>query len=133
MIQAVSGSALHMDFRSLIDSKNFAEKYYKHKRGCLLIHHIIKNYLCQGSFEGNRYRERSAYKLSTGEMLFGTSDGFIMFDPDSIKDDPVPPQVVISNVSLFNRPGEKLEFDGFISEMKTTFGLIMWDFNTKIR
>ena len=29
----------------------------------------------------------------------------------------IPPQVVISNVSLFNRPGEKLTFDGFISEL----------------
>jgi len=50
--------------------------------------------------------------------LLGTFDGFIMFNPDSIKDDPVPPQVVISNVSLFNRPGEKLKYDGFISELK---------------
>ena len=40
-----------------------------------------------------------------------------MFHPDSIKDDPVPPQVVISKVSLFNRPGDELTFDGFISEM----------------
>ncbi len=51
-------------------------------------------------------------------MLFGTYDGFIMFNPDSIKDDPVPPQVVISNVSLFNEPDKKLKFDGFISDIK---------------
>jgi len=78
----------------------------------------IKNYFTPDSFEGNRYSTNSSYKTSTGEMLFGTSDGFIMFHPDSIKDDPVPPQVVISNVSLFNRPGEKLEFDGFISDLE---------------
>ena len=62
--------------------------------------------------------KNSACKTSTGEILFGTSDGFIMFHPDSIKDNPVPPQVVISNVSLFNRPKEKLKFDGFISDLK---------------
>jgi len=78
----------------------------------------IKNYFTQDGFEGNRYTTNSSYKTSTGEMLFGTTDGFIMFHPASIKDDPVPPQVVISDVSLFNRPGEKLTFDGFISELE---------------
>jgi signal transduction histidine kinase len=68
-------------------------------------------------FEENRYHRNSSFKTSTGEMLLATSDGFIMFQPDSIKDDPVPPQIVISNVSLFNRPGKKLTFDGFISEL----------------
>jgi len=80
--------------------------------------HRIKNYYTSDLFEENRYRQKSASKTSTGEMLFGTWDGFIMFNPDSIKDDPVPPQIVISGVSLFNRPGEKLKIDGFISEMK---------------
>ena len=78
----------------------------------------IKNYFTSHDFKENRYYRNTASKISTGEMLFGTFDGFIMFNPDSIKDDPVPPQVVISNVSLFNRPGEKLNFDGFISELK---------------
>ena len=77
-----------------------------------------RNYYISDVFEENSYIMAGACKTSTGEMLFGTLDGFIMFHPDSIKDDPVPPQVVISNVSLFNRSGEKLEIDGFISEMK---------------
>jgi signal transduction histidine kinase/DNA-binding response OmpR family regulator len=77
----------------------------------------IKNYFTSDGLEGNRYFLNSACKTSTGELLFGTSDGFIIFHPDSIKDDPFPPQVVISKVSLFNRPGEKLTFDGFISEL----------------
>ena len=80
--------------------------------------HSTKNYFLSDDFQENRYTRMSFCKTSTGEMLFGTYDGFIMFHPDSIKDDPVPPQVVISNVSLFNRPDEKLEYDGFISEMK---------------
>jgi signal transduction histidine kinase/ligand-binding sensor domain-containing protein/DNA-binding response OmpR family regulator len=81
------------------------------------ITHNIKNYFTQDGSNENSYKY-NACKTSTGEMLFGTSDGFIMFNPDSIKVDPVPPQVVISNVSLFNELGKKLEFDGFISELK---------------
>jgi signal transduction histidine kinase/ligand-binding sensor domain-containing protein/DNA-binding response OmpR family regulator len=80
--------------------------------------HRIRNYYTSNVFDENQYVDGSVCKTSTGEMLFGTWDGFIMFNPDSIKDDPVPPQVVISNVSLFNKPGEKLEIDGFISELK---------------
>jgi signal transduction histidine kinase/ligand-binding sensor domain-containing protein/DNA-binding response OmpR family regulator len=79
--------------------------------------HSIKNYFTSDGLEGNRYWWGSSSKTSTGEMLFGTWDGFTIFHPDNIKDDPYPPQVVISNVSLFNRPGEKLTFDGFISEL----------------
>ncbi len=51
-------------------------------------------------------------------MYFNTSEGEIVFHPDSIKDDPTPPQVVLSGISLFNRPGEKLNYEGFISELK---------------
>ena len=53
-----------------------------------------------------------------GEMYLNTSGGEIVFNPDSIKDDPITPQVVLSDVSLFNRPGEKLDYKGFISELK---------------
>lgn len=77
----------------------------------------IKNYFTSDVFEENRYIINSACKISTGEMLFATDVGFIMFNPDSIKDDPVRPQIVISNISLFNRPKEELTFDGFISEL----------------
>ena len=79
---------------------------------------IVKNYKTSENFAGDRFSANSAFKTSSGEMLFGTYDGFIIFHPEDIKDDPVPPQVVISNVSLFNRPGEKLEYDGYISELK---------------
>ncbi len=78
---------------------------------------VVKNYITSDTFEGNRFSNKSAFKTSAGEMLFGTADGFILFHPENIKDDPIPPQVVISNVSLFNRPDEKLEYDGFISEI----------------
>ena len=77
----------------------------------------IKNFYFPGGIDQNRFYY-SAIKTSSGKMLFGTYDGFIMFHPDGIKDDPIPPQVVIGNVSLFNRPGEKLEYESFISELR---------------
>jgi signal transduction histidine kinase/DNA-binding response OmpR family regulator len=78
----------------------------------------LRNYFTSDVSDQNRYQRNSASKTSSGEMLFGTYDGLIAFNPDNIKDDPVPPQVVIRNVSMFNKPDEKLEYEGFISELK---------------
>ncbi|MCG6913487.1 hypothetical protein LJE86_06180, partial [bacterium BMS3Abin03] len=77
---------------------------------------IIKNYFISDNTKSNDYL--CGVKTKKGEMVFGTGNGLVMFYPDSVIDDPVPPQVVISNVSLFNKPGEKIKYDGFISELK---------------
>ena len=76
----------------------------------------IKNYFISDNPKSNDYV--CGIKTKKGEMVFGTGDGLVMFYPDSVIDDPVPPQVVISKVSLFNKPGEKIKYDGFISELK---------------
>jgi signal transduction histidine kinase/sugar lactone lactonase YvrE len=57
-------------------------------------------------------------KTRDGRIILGGRKGPTVFHPDSIKDDPVAPQVVISNVSLFNRPDEKLTLDGYVPELK---------------
>jgi signal transduction histidine kinase/ligand-binding sensor domain-containing protein/DNA-binding response OmpR family regulator len=77
---------------------------------------------------GNYYKEdglpdRLTRKTNYGEgpdgtMYFNTSAGELVFHPDSIKDDPTPPQVVLNGISLFNRPNEKLSYEGFVSELK---------------
>ena len=76
----------------------------------------IKNYFVSDSPESNNYL--CGLKTNKGEMIFGTANGLVMFYPDSVKDDPAPPQVLISNVSLFNKPNEIIKYDGFISEVK---------------
>ncbi len=58
------------------------------------------------------------YKGPEGRIYFCSLEGLMVFDPGNIKDDPVPPLVVLSNVSLFDRPDEKLNYKGFISELK---------------
>jgi signal transduction histidine kinase/DNA-binding response OmpR family regulator/ligand-binding sensor domain-containing protein len=58
------------------------------------------------------------YKNKTGKMFIGGDKGIITFYPDDIKDNPFPPNVVITNLSLFNRPEEKLVFKDDIAELK---------------
>lgn len=57
-------------------------------------------------------------KSTSGKMFFGGNKGIVTFFPDEIKDNPFPPDVVITNLSLFNRPKEKFEFEKDITELK---------------
>jgi len=50
-------------------------------------------------FSGGAY-----YKSKNGEMFFGGINGYNHFYPDSVKDNPFIPPVVISNVKVFNEP-----------------------------
>jgi signal transduction histidine kinase/ligand-binding sensor domain-containing protein len=51
----------------------------------------------------NSFFEKSAFCSSTGELYFGTYDGLIVFNPDSIKDNPYIPAVFITDFQIFNR------------------------------
>ncbi len=62
--------------------------------------------------------ESFAFKGPDGSMYLNTNKGQIVFHPNSIKDDPNPPEVLLTGLSLFNRPDEKLNYEGFISELK---------------
>jgi len=77
----------------------------------------FKNYGSSDGLEGIRFYRRSAIKVTSGEMIFGGEHGFNIFYPDNVKDDPFLPQVVITNVSLFNRPGEKIKFEKYVAEL----------------
>ena len=57
-------------------------------------------------------------KCDDGKIFFSGKNGLNLFNPADVEDDPTPPQVIIQNVSLFNRPDEKIEYEGFISELK---------------
>ena len=77
----------------------------------------FRNYTKSDGLPDNRFYWGGC-KDGNGNMYFSTGAGLIYFHPDSLKDDPIPPKVVLSRISLFNRPGEKLKLNGFISELK---------------
>lgn len=79
----------------------------------------FRNFYKEDGLIDNGFRGKCAARSPGGTMYFGVNKaGIIYFHPDSIKDDPTSPQVIIKNLSLFNRPKEKLDFNGFISELK---------------
>ena len=52
----------------------------------------------------NPYGMEAACRLPSGEMVFGSTEGFTIFDPDRITDNPFRPPVVLTDFLLFNKP-----------------------------
>lgn len=61
--------------------------------------------------QSKQFTYNSYYKLSTGEMAFGGINGFNIFYPNEIVDNPIPPNVLLTNLRIFNETtpiGEKV-------------------------
>ena len=60
--------------------------------------------------QSNEFNRGACYKNSAGELFFGGVNGFNVFHPDEINQNPHAPPVIITDLQLFNEsvvPGEK--------------------------
>jgi hypothetical protein len=64
---------------------------------------LIKRYSVDDGLQSKEFVPRTALRSRNGEMLFGGINGFNVFHPDSITDNMHPPEVVFTNLQLFNR------------------------------
>lgn len=64
---------------------------------------VFKNYEISDGLQGNQFRPRSNYKGTDGKMYFGGTNGFNVFHPDSIKENPYKPPVRVTHFHLFNK------------------------------
>jgi ligand-binding sensor domain-containing protein/signal transduction histidine kinase/DNA-binding response OmpR family regulator len=62
------------------------------------------HYNKEDGIQSNEFKENAYYKLRTGEMLFGGTNGFNLFHPDSITENPYSPAPIITVFKLFNKP-----------------------------
>lgn len=72
--------------------------------------------------QGLQYNRDASYALSTGEFLFGGTSGFNIFHPDSVKDNPFPPNIVFTDFKIFNKSvpiGPKSVLKKHISETES--------------
>ncbi|TRX20462.1 response regulator [Flavobacterium franklandianum] len=70
----------------------------------------FKNFNINDGFDDNELLPRAAFKLKSGEMIFGGLNGFNIFHPQKLIFDKQTPIVLITNFKLFNKsviPGEK--------------------------
>ncbi len=63
----------------------------------------FRNFNVDDGVQSREFNGGAAFKSASGEMFFGGVSGFNAFFPDSIKDDPHPPQVAITDFRLFNK------------------------------
>ena len=65
----------------------------------------FRNYDIEDGLLSNEFEEYSnSCKIKTGELIFSNGNGFIIFHPDSIKDNNDIPPVYITDFYLFNKP-----------------------------
>ncbi len=72
----------------------------------------FRNYDVRDGLQSNEFNGGSACRSASGEMFFGGINGFNAFFPDEIGFNPVVPEVVITDLRLFNRSvrvGERLQ------------------------
>ncbi|MEO8472704.1 MAG: two-component regulator propeller domain-containing protein [Chryseolinea sp.] len=70
----------------------------------------FKNFVKSDGLQGNQFTRWASARLSTGELLFGGTNGFTLFHPDNIKENTYKPPVYITDFRIYNKSvsvGEK--------------------------
>ncbi len=66
----------------------------------------FKNYNKFDGLQSTVFEEFVSLKTTSGHMLFSGTNGFNMFHPDSIRENPYVPNVLISDMKILNEPVE---------------------------
>ncbi len=64
----------------------------------------VKTYDISDGIPSNEFNGGSRFQSKSGEMFFGGTNGLSAFFPANLKDNPYPPEVVITNFEVFNKP-----------------------------
>ncbi|MDM8547669.1 two-component regulator propeller domain-containing protein [Candidatus Venteria ishoeyi] len=64
----------------------------------------FRNYDQRDGLQSNHFLMHSAHKNEAGELFFGGTNGFNIFHPNELTDNPHIPKVVFTNALLFNQP-----------------------------
>jgi len=65
---------------------------------------ILRNYDKSDGLQEGVFSTNSSLKLSSGELVFGGTSGFNIFNPQGLEIDSSPPAVLITGFELFNKP-----------------------------
>ncbi len=66
--------------------------------------HALRNFTTEDGLQGDRFLSNSCFKGRNGWMYFGGTNGLNMFHPDSIRDNPNIPPVLITSFKVFDKP-----------------------------
>ncbi|MCB0746205.1 MAG: SpoIIE family protein phosphatase, partial [Ignavibacteriae bacterium] len=63
----------------------------------------FSNFGVNDGIQGNQFADGSALKTSKGEFVFGGQNGITIFNPNKIKNNLIPPKIIITDFKLFNK------------------------------
>lgn len=64
----------------------------------------FKNFDKKDGLQDNEFNSCAFFKSKSGELFFGGINGFNAFYPSDVKDNPNPPQVVLTDFQILNQP-----------------------------
>ena len=67
----------------------------------------FRNFYQHHGLPGNAYRKSAHTKISTGDLVFGSSKGLVIFNPTNISQNLTPPPVVITDIQVLNKSLKK--------------------------
>lgn len=65
---------------------------------------VFRNYGVDDGLQGLEFRRGASCRRSDGTLCFGGVNGLNVFNPDSVRDNPLPPPVVITSFKIFDQP-----------------------------
>ncbi|MBN2424544.1 MAG: Hpt domain-containing protein [Calditrichaceae bacterium] len=66
-------------------------------------HPVFRNYTMDDGLQGESFNSRTCFKGKDGRLYFGGNNGFNVFHPDSIKENPHIPEIVFTDLFIFNK------------------------------
>ena len=67
------------------------------------VNETFKNYSSDDGLQNNEFNFGAYHLCNDGMMIFGGKNGFNIFNPDAIKDNPFVPPIVITDLQIFNK------------------------------
>ena len=67
----------------------------------------FKYYDVKDGLQSNSFKVFSAFKNNRGEMIFGGTNGFNIFHPDSIRENKIEPKIVLTDFKIANKSALK--------------------------
>ncbi len=69
----------------------------------------FRNYDKSDGLQGNEFNYTASIRSSTGEFYFGGKEGFNVFKPDEIADNPNIPNIVLTDFQIFNKSVKRIK------------------------
>ncbi len=64
----------------------------------------FRNFNREEELNGNQFNPGAVFLTRSGEILFGNTKGFTLFVPEKMKTNPIPPNVILTSLSVNNVP-----------------------------